>query len=122
MTPALLQLAVGYLALVGILSCLAALGVRCATAVRTGLIVAELLLVAQATIDVVAQLRGHRPSDPATHLGYLLVSVLLLPLLVSRTDYLAPDAENVVRSDQLVVLVACAASIVVVVRLHATWR
>jgi len=122
-TPALLQLAVGYLALVGFLAALAAVGVRCVTAVRTGLLVAELLLVSQAAIDAVAQVRGHRPSDPVTHVGYLLVSVVVLPLLVGRTEYLsAGAAESVVRSDQLIVLLACAVSIVIVVRLHATWR
>ena len=63
---------------------LAAIGVRCGPAVRTGVVVAEVLLIVQAALDVVGIARGHRPPEPATHLGYLAVSVLLLPLLVGR--------------------------------------
>ncbi len=70
-----------YGGLVALLALLAAAGVPCVPALRAGLVVAQLLLVAQALLDGVTLLRGHRPQDPATHLGYLAVSVVLLPLL-----------------------------------------
>jgi hypothetical protein len=120
-TAATLELVVLYLALVGVLALLAALGAPCGAALRTGVVVAEVLLVAQAALDLAGQARGHRPGDVATHSGYLLVSVLVIPLLLVRTGWAGGGGTGVARSDHLVVLVACTAAIVVAVRLHATW-
>ena len=117
MSPATLQVVVAYLALVALLAVVAAAGVRCGTAVRAGVVIGEVLLVAQAAIDVVSYLRGHRSSEPATHLGYLVVSVVLLPLLAGRA---LGEGESS-RSDYVIVALACAVTIVVVLRLHATW-
>jgi hypothetical protein len=116
-SSATLQVVVLYLALVAVLAGLAAAGVRCGTAVRAGVVIGEVLLIAQAAIDIVSYLRGHRPSEPATHLGYLVVSVVLLPLLAGRP---LGEAEPS-RTDFLVVALACGVTIVVVLRLHATW-
>ncbi|MGL5927477.1 MAG: hypothetical protein ACRCY8_00940 [Dermatophilaceae bacterium] len=71
-----------YLALVALLSGAAALGIRCGRAADAGVVVAELLLIARAVVDVVDVTRGPRVPDAATHLGYVVVSVVLLPLLI----------------------------------------
>ena len=84
MSPALLVVTAGYLALVGVLALLAALGVRCRPAVETGVVVAEIALIAQVLVDLFGLARGHRPAEPIVHLGYVLVSVALLPLLLGR--------------------------------------
>lgn len=117
MSSATLQVVVLYLALVAVLAGAAAAGVRCGAAVRAGVVIGEVLLIAQAVIDVTSYLRGHRSGEPATHLGYLVVSVVLLPLLAGRA---LGDGE-VSRSDYVVVALACAVMVVVVLRLHATW-
>ena len=77
---------------------------------------AQLLLVVQALADAATLLRGHRPQDPATHLGYLAVSVVLLPLLG------ALPRRRPGRADHLVATVAAGVALVVSVRLHTTWR
>lgn len=117
MSPATLQVVVIYLAVVAVLAGAAAAGVRCGVAVGAGVVVGEILLVVQALLDVISYLRGHRPAETATHLGYLVVSVVLLPLLAGR----ALGEAEVSRSDYVVVALACAVTVVVVLRLHATW-
>jgi hypothetical protein len=114
-SPAALQVAVVYLALVAALAGAAAAGLRCGTAVRAGVVVGEVLLLVQAALAVGSYARGHRPTETATNLGYLAVSVTLLPLLAGRA--LARPS----RADFLVVALACGVSVVVVLRLHATW-
>jgi hypothetical protein len=117
-SPATLEVAVVYLALVALVALLAAAGLRLGPAVRAGAIVGELLLLVQAAIVVVAYLRGERPAEPATNFGYVVVSVVLLPLLAGR----ALTSENgPSRSDYVVVALACGAAVVVSLRLHATW-
>ena len=86
---------------------LAALGVRCRTAVQTGVVVAEGALIVHAAIDVFRLVRGHRPAEPVVHLGYVLVSVALLPLLVGLSGGRALDADGP-RTGFLVVALACA--------------
>lgn len=66
-------------------------------------------------------LRGHRPADLATHLGYLTVSVTLLPLLTARPGTDGEPAVPLPRSASAVAALTCAATAVVVVRLHVTW-
>lgn len=121
MSEATLDLAVTYLALVAVLAVLAAIGLRCGPAVRTGVIVAEALLIGLAAIDLLGIARGHRPPEPATHLGYVAVSVLLIPLLVGRPgrSQTGPSRRDTA-TDHVVTALACGVAIVVVVRLHAT--
>jgi hypothetical protein len=116
-----LEIAIGYLAVVALLALLAAAGVRCVPAVRIGVIVAEVILVFHALLDLAAQARGDRPEDSATHGGYLLVSVVLLPLLVGRGLPSLDPGPTPSRADLLVVALACATTIVVCLRLHTTW-
>jgi hypothetical protein len=116
-SPATLQVVVAYLALVGALAGAAAAGVRCGPAVRAGVVIGELLLIVQALLAVVSYARGYRPGEPATNLGYLVVSVVLLPLLAGR----ALDDAEPSRSEYVVAGLACGVTIVVVLRLHATW-
>jgi hypothetical protein len=111
----LLTIVIAYLAVLGGAALLAAAGVPCSAAVRTGVIVAELLLVVQVVVDAVTLLRGHRPAETATHLGYAVVSVILLPLLAARA------LRDPARSDYLATVVAAVVCVVVTVRLHATW-
>lgn len=82
----------------------------------TGAVVLEALLVGQAVLSVWSLLQGHRPADPATHVGYLACSVLLLPLLVLR-----PDGDTDTRWDDAVLAVAAVALAVVAIRAAATW-
>jgi hypothetical protein len=116
-SQATLQVVVLYLALVGVLAVVAAAGVRCGAAVRAGVVIGELLLIVQALLAVISLARGHRPGDAATNLGYLVVSVALLPLLAGR----ALGESEPTRTEYVVVALACGATIVVVLRLHATW-
>lgn len=119
MTVQLLVVVAGYLAVVTVLAAAAAIGLPCVPAVRTGLLVAQVLLVVQAAVDAVTLLRGHRPADLPTHVGYLLTSVALLPLLIARPGR-TPQAA-MPRSQHAVAALACAVTGVVVVRLHLTW-
>jgi len=95
--------------------------IRCQTAVQTGLVVAEGALSVQAAIDAVRLIRGHRPAEPVVHLGYVLVSVALLPLLVGLSGGRALDADGP-RMGFVVVALACAVCVVIVTRMHATWN
>jgi hypothetical protein len=117
----LLTVVTAYCALVAVVALLAAAGVPCVPALRAGLVVAELLLVIQALAGAVSLLRGHRPQDPATHLGHLAVSVVLLPLLLGLPGRRRPDGRPA-RSDHLVAFLAAGVALVVSVRLHVTWR
>jgi hypothetical protein len=119
-TGLLLTVVAAYLLLVAVLAAGAALGARVATAVWTGVVVGEVLLVGQALVDAGTLLGGHRPRELATHLGYLLASVLMLPLLVAGRR--GARATPVSRTDHAVVALAAAVTVVVSVRLHATWR
>ncbi len=85
---------------------------------RIGALVAEGLLVVAAVLDVARVAAGHRPDEPAVHLGYVLVSVVLLPLLV-RPLADDPDDDDR-RGRQLVLSVACVAVLVVVWRQRVT--
>jgi hypothetical protein len=120
----LLTVVAAYCALVAVVALLAAAGAPCVPALRAGLVVAELLLVVQALAAAVSLAGGHRPRDPATHLGYLAVSVVLLPLLLGLPGRRgpAPDPAPRARIDHLVAALAAGVALVVSVRLHVTWR
>ena len=85
---------------------------------RTGLFVTEALLVVAALVDVARIVGGHRPDEPVVHVGYVLASVLLLPILVRPVPDDASDDDR--RGRQLVLSIACLAVLVVVWRLRVT--
>ena len=76
----------------------------------------QLALVVQAAADVLGLGRGHHPREPATHLAYLAVSLVLLPLAAYETRRDDGPWSGVLVAVALVVLA------VIVVRLTATWR
>jgi hypothetical protein len=80
------------------------------------LLVLQVSLLVQAVLDVVGLVRGHRPAEPATHLGYLVTSLVVLPAATgsSRND---DD-----RWAGVLVAVALLALTVIVVRMMTTWR
>lgn len=118
MTQALSGAVVLYLGLVAFLAVAAALGAPLERAAQTGVVVAEVMLVVQAILDVAQMLNGGPTGEPAVHLGYVAVSVLLLPMLVRPFE---PDtAPTVRRGRQVVIALACLVMIVVVFRQRST--
>jgi hypothetical protein len=95
-----------------------ALGSPVDRASRIGALVAEALLVVSAALDLGRIAAGHRPDELLVHLGYVLVSVLLLPILVRPMPDDASDDDR--RGRQLVLAVACLAVLVVVWRQRVT--
>ena len=95
-----------------------ALGSPLDRASRIGVLVAEALLVVSAALDLGRIAAGHRPDELLVHLGYVLVSVLLLPILVRPVADGASDDDR--RGRQLVLSVACVAVLVVVWRQRVT--
>jgi uncharacterized membrane protein (DUF2068 family) len=73
-------------------------------------------LVVQAVLDVVGLARGHHPGEPATHLAYLVASLIVLPLAAYETRRDDGGWSAVVLAGALVVVA------VLVVRMEATWR
>ena len=124
-------LVLAYAALTALALALVAAGAPLLPAARAGVVVLELLLVVQAVLDVVSLARGHRPVDPGTHAGYLVASVVLLPVLVARRPRSTPAGPVPGSADagdrppgrvtQLADAVAVAATAVVSVRLRVTW-
>jgi hypothetical protein len=78
------------------------------------LVVLELALVGQAVLDLVTPANRHHPAEPATHIGYLLASVVLLPAFAA---YLYGDRG---RWASATLAVACVTLCVVSIRLQAT--
>ncbi|MGL4744238.1 MAG: hypothetical protein ACRCXL_07600 [Dermatophilaceae bacterium] len=109
-----------YLAFVALLSGAAALGARCSRAADAGAVVAEILLVVHAVADVADVVRGPQPPDVATHLGYVAVSVVLLPLLLAQVASPRGRLIGNARARHAVAGLTCAALVVVVVRQSAT--
>ena len=83
-----------------------------------GFLVAEALLVVAAVLDVARIAGGQRSDEPVVHLGYVVASVLLLPILVRPVADDAADDDR--RGRQLVLAVACLAVLVVVWRQRVT--
>ncbi|MDI3408168.1 hypothetical protein [Streptomyces cavernicola] len=80
---------------------------------RAALWVLQAGLVVQAAIEGVSLATGRRPDDLATHLSYLVASLLLLPLF-------AVVLRDGRKSSSVLEAVACAAVAVVTLRLQAT--
>ncbi len=101
-----------------------ALGSPLDRASRIGALVAEGLLVVSAALDLGRIAAGHRPDELLVHLGYVLVSVLLLPILVRPVAGNAEEAGEISDDDrrgrQLVLSIACLAVLVVVWRQRVT--
>jgi len=74
--------------------------------------------VVAAVVDVARIASEHRGDEPLVHLGYVLASVLLLPILVRPVPDDASDDDR--RGRQLVLAVACVAVLVVVWRQQVT--
>ncbi|SHH64923.1 hypothetical protein SAMN05443575_4269 [Jatrophihabitans endophyticus] len=80
------------------------------------LLVVETALVLQLIGSIVGLRRGHRLSEPATFVAYLVFSVLVLPVAVSQVR------GTVGRWAGGVVVAALVVQAVVVVRLQTVWR
>lgn len=80
-----------------------------------GLIVLEAGLLVQALIGTVAMLGGQRPAEPVTHPGYLVASVLVLPIVLPTATGLDGGWQTAITA------LACLAVLVVELRLGATW-
>ena len=78
------------------------------------LVALELGLALQAVIALAGLALGSDPREPATSLGYLAASVLILPAVI-------PSARSRSRWDTGVIAVVCLALAVVCLRLRATW-
>ena len=81
-----------------------------------GLAAIQLAVVVQAVLDVVRLARGHRVPEPVTHVAYLVVGMLLVPLAAAETR--RDDG----RWSGVLVAVALLVLAVVVVRMQTTWR
>lgn len=81
------------------------------------LVALELAAVVQVTLDVAGLLAGHRPPQPATHLGYLVASLVVLPIALSS----AGPAEDDGPWGSAIAAVGCCAMAVVALRLRVTW-
>jgi hypothetical protein len=78
--------------------------------------IAELELILQAVAALIVIATGHRPDVMGEYLGYLVVTVALLPFALNRAR--SPEAT---RWDNAVVAVTCVAVAVAVLRLLALW-
>jgi len=80
------------------------------------LAVLQLGLVVQAVLDVIGLARGHHPGEPATHIAYLVASLLVLPLAGYETR----------RDDggwsATLLVAALVVQAVLVIRMQTTWR
>jgi hypothetical protein len=117
-TVALTVLVVASLLVVAGLSFATALGRPLLRASTLAAWTAEALLVVAAVVDLARVAGGRRPSELAVHLGYVVVSVVLIPMLVRPLEEGAGDDD--VRGRQLVLSLASVAVIVVALRQRAT--
>jgi hypothetical protein len=133
MTEVLTVLVAVVLLVVAGLAFATALGMPLGRASAVGALVAEALLVLAAVLDLGRMLGGRTPSEPVVHVGYVLASVLLLPILVrplgaGRSGEDAPGngpagedpSDEDARGRQLVLSLACLAVLVVVWRQSVT--
>lgn len=118
MTQVLAVVAIAALVVVAGLAFATAAGARLLRASSVGSWVAEAVLVLAALLDVARVIGGRRPDELVVHLGYVVVSVALLPVLVRPTEDEPSDDD--IRGRQLVLAVACLADVVVVLRQRAT--
>jgi len=108
--------AVLYLGIVAVVAVLTALGANLHVAMRSGFAIGRVGAGLVAVLDAATLLRGHRPTDLATHVAYAVCAVALPWLLTSRTVLQSEAAPS-----PWVVAAASAATAVVLVRLAQTW-
>ena len=77
------------------------------------LVILELGLLVQAVLDLVSMAGGHRPAELATHLAYLVTSVVVLPVVV-------PIGRKGRKGPVMTDAVVCAAVVIIVIRLQMT--
>jgi hypothetical protein len=89
----------------------------------------ELMLLVQALVEVVGMARGRVPDEAATHIGYLITSIAILPFSVGptlRRAVQSPDDPGMdgmltqARSDAALTAFGCVVVVIVVVRMFAT--
>jgi hypothetical protein len=116
-TAGLALTVIGYALAVGV-ACLvpAVRGTPRSALVVPALAVVELGVTAQALLDVVALWHGPRPIELATHVGYLLASLVLVP--VAAGSVRLDDS----RWGSAALALGCLLVAVVTVRLHQTAR
>ncbi|WP_028926023.1 hypothetical protein [Pseudonocardia acaciae] len=100
-------------------------GGRLGVGLLGGLLMLELTLLVRAGVEVAGLVGadggfGRGYAEPAVHLGYVIASVTVLPLVLAVTR--RPDDAGARRSDGLVAAVACAAVVVVTIRMATTGR
>ena len=83
-------------------------------AVTAGLVILETSVLVQAVLDGVDVLRGRHGGDMATHVGYLLASVAIIPLTVATVRF------DPGRWGSAALAVGCIVLAVVSLRLHQT--
>lgn len=82
---------------------------------RLATVLLEVAAVAQAAHDAAGLVAGHRPADPAVHVGYLMCSVAVVPVVAA---VVRRDRGPIGAGATAFGLVALA---VVVVRMQQTW-
>lgn len=118
MTAALVVFLLLYSGLLGLWALAAALAGRGA---GLGLVGGLVLLELTALVQVAVFLYAGRPArEPTTHAGYLIASVLLVPLLPAVAGPARSDAASERRWSCGVIAVVCVALAVVELRLVAT--
>ncbi len=113
---ALTLVAVVYLGVVTALALLTGLGAPLHAAMRSGFAIGRVGAGVLAVLDLATLVRGHRPSDLATHVAYAVCAVALPWLLTSRAVLQSGSSPS-----PWVVAVASASTAVVLVRLAQTW-
>lgn len=83
-----------------------------------GAVLLELTLFVRAVLDGSSTAARTPVTEPTVHIGYLVASVVLLPLLLTVTR--GPGGRARTAADAAVLAVACAALVVVEVRLAVT--
>jgi len=109
--PTLTTAVVLYLGLVALVALAAAANAPVQAAARSGNVVGRVCVAVVVAVDLVSLLRGHRPVDLATHLGYAAAAVAL-PFILTW-----PGA----RTSYLLIALSAAVTAVVLVRLGQTW-
>jgi hypothetical protein len=104
----------GSIAAIGV-TVLAVRGRRLGRLTVVAVVVLELAAVLQAVRDAVGLLGGHQPAEPGTHWGYLITSVVVIPLaaMVGQGDR--------GRWGAIAIAVGLGAFVVVVFRMQQTW-
>jgi uncharacterized membrane protein len=80
------------------------------------LAIIQLAVVVQAVADAISVARGHRPGEEATHIAYLLTSLVILPAAVGLAG--REDRRRTANALGIGLLVLA----VVVIRMQTTWR